>query len=340
LFVGRAHGLSHVWLSPLRAVVGNYIAFRAFLRATRLYLWNALTGREIAWDKTRHRFPAASRLGHDRRSLADIVTYWGMVTAQELRRALAQQRKTGRPLGLQLLDLGHIDDDSLAQAYGELFGTQSGTFDPLEIPAQVRNLLPQRAAARLTAFVVDRPEPREAIVAVAEPLTERQQRALIRILAARGVREVGFRFAPLSDIAFGIRFGYDDTTLSNEAQAVANLRMQGRITKDQEKLLWRAVRKEYVRLGDIVARLRSVKHRTIVKAVNQTNRRRLGTRLRKMGILTGRQLTTALNSQLSPPIDVFGIGRRTGIIGPETNGHALGKRARNDAGDLGAVAAE
>lgn len=340
LFVGRSHGLGQVWLSPLRAVVGNYIAFRAFTRATRLYLWNALTGRDIAWDKTRHRFPAASRLSGDKRSLADIITYWGMVTPQELRRALVQQRKTGRPLGLQLLDLGAIDDDSLAQAFGELFGTQSGTFDPLEIPASVRDLLRPKAAARLTAFVVDRPDPKQAIVAIAEPLTERQQRSLIRLLAARGVRDVGFRFAPLSDIAFAIRFGFDDTTLSNEKQAVANLRMQGRITKDQEKLLWRAVRKEYARVGDILARQRPLKHRAIVKAVNQNNRRRLGTRLRKMGVVTGRQLTTALNSQLSLPIDVFGIGRRTGIISPDTSGQALGRRARSDAGELGAVAAE
>ena len=62
LFTGYAHGLNYVWLSPLRAVVANYIAFLAFLRALRIFLKHALTGRAIKWDKTKHSYPAFAQV--------------------------------------------------------------------------------------------------------------------------------------------------------------------------------------------------------------------------------------------------------------------------------------
>lgn len=57
LFVWTAHGLRFVLLSPVRAVVGNFIGFFAFARALRQYIFSGLTGRSVAWDKTTHAFP-------------------------------------------------------------------------------------------------------------------------------------------------------------------------------------------------------------------------------------------------------------------------------------------
>lgn len=62
LFVGLAHGSRYVLLSPLRIVVGNWITFRAFLRAVRKYTYSRFAGRAVAWDKTAHTFPVLVRL--------------------------------------------------------------------------------------------------------------------------------------------------------------------------------------------------------------------------------------------------------------------------------------
>lgn len=61
LFVGLAHGLRYVWLSPLRAIVANVITFFAWFRAARQFAWSGLTGARLKWEKTVHAFPEQIR---------------------------------------------------------------------------------------------------------------------------------------------------------------------------------------------------------------------------------------------------------------------------------------
>ena len=61
IFVWHVHGVRYVALSPIRAVVGNWIGFFAFLRALRQFLYSGLTGRTVEWDKTVHAFPSLPR---------------------------------------------------------------------------------------------------------------------------------------------------------------------------------------------------------------------------------------------------------------------------------------
>jgi len=62
IFTFVAHGLKYAVLSPVRLVVGNYIAFLATWRASRQYLAHSLTGKAITWDKTTHTYPSAETL--------------------------------------------------------------------------------------------------------------------------------------------------------------------------------------------------------------------------------------------------------------------------------------
>jgi adsorption protein B len=64
LFTAYTHGLQHMWLSPIRAVVSNYVSFRAFLRALRIFLWHRLTRKRVVWDKTQHSYPEAAKIGN------------------------------------------------------------------------------------------------------------------------------------------------------------------------------------------------------------------------------------------------------------------------------------
>ncbi|MGQ0742160.1 MAG: glycosyl transferase family protein [Alphaproteobacteria bacterium] len=62
LFTGYTHGLKYMWLSPVRAVISNYVSFRAFLRAQRIFLWHRLTRKQVVWDKTQHRYPESAKI--------------------------------------------------------------------------------------------------------------------------------------------------------------------------------------------------------------------------------------------------------------------------------------
>jgi len=61
LFVGWVHGVRHVFLSPVRAVIGNLVGFFAFARALRQFFFSRLMGRTIKWDKTTHAYPTMLR---------------------------------------------------------------------------------------------------------------------------------------------------------------------------------------------------------------------------------------------------------------------------------------
>ena len=67
-FVGRYYGPAHAALSVLRAPLNNVINLFAAMRAWRLFIEHALTGKKLAWDKTAHVYPdtlalAAKALG-------------------------------------------------------------------------------------------------------------------------------------------------------------------------------------------------------------------------------------------------------------------------------------
>jgi bacteriophage N4 adsorption protein B len=59
-FVGRYYGTAQALLALARMPVNVFINFFAVLRACRLYIVHAVTGRRLAWDKTAHVFPGAA----------------------------------------------------------------------------------------------------------------------------------------------------------------------------------------------------------------------------------------------------------------------------------------
>jgi adsorption protein B len=306
IFVGQFHGLKHVWRSPLRVLVGNYITFLAFLRAVRIYTRHVITGHSIAWDKTAHAYPTAQELYRGKQELGDILTYAGAITKLQLASALQVQRQTGRPLGLVLLDRNEVDDAVLCQAYGELFGIPAKQFAPLSVDASIRDLLPRSWAGRLNAFVLARPSREEVLVAVGEPLNEQQLRLLQRLLALHGVRRVDLQFAPLSDVAFGIRFAYAPGHVAMAREQLHRLLHDVRSGAELETRIWRTLRSRYVRLGDLLVRSAVVSHTTVQRALWAAGEHMLGEQLVARGTLSYSQLSAAL--QLQRDLLVVGNG--------------------------------
>lgn len=266
-FTLQCHGLKHVWLTPVRIVVSNIISFGAFWRAMRQYLSHLITRRPIAWDKTQHAYPSLTELQQGGGRLGDSLRFWNHVSEADLTRALAEQKNRYRPLGLMLLDLGAVEDEFLAEAFAERGETYASMFDPFQIDRAVLDLLTPQEAAQFGAVPLRRTNG-SVDVALAEPLPAPMRGELERALGRRGVKTVRFLFAPLSDIAFAIRFAWAPEPFAEVRDQVTRLRASGGLDASQEAMLWRSVRAGYARLGDILVREGRIGHAALQSALS------------------------------------------------------------------------
>jgi adsorption protein B len=292
------HGLKHVWLTPVRVVVSNIISFGAFVRASRQYATHLVTRRPIAWDKTQHSYPSLTELQQGAGRLGDTLRFWNHVTEADLTAALAKQKTLYRPLGLLLLDHGAVEDEYLAEAFAEAGDTYASIFDPFQIERPVLDLLSRHDAAWFGAVPLRRAG--DALdVAMAEPPGPDRRAELERQLARQGIRSVRFLYAPLSDIAFAIRFAWGERSFDAVHGQLSQLRRRGRMDASQEAMLWRSVRAGYARLGDLLVRAGSVSHADLHVAMARTRRtgEMLGEALVAGGLATLAQVDAALRAQ-------------------------------------------
>jgi len=295
-FTGINHGLKHVPLTPVRIVVSNLIGFGAFFRSLRQYISHLITGRTIAWDKTQHSYPSLTELQRGGR-VGDVLRFWNHLSEGDLETALAAQKVSYRPIGLLLLDLGLVEDEHLAEAFAERGEVYASIFDPFQIEDSVLWLLTPEQAARFAAVPLRR-QNGTVDVALAEPLPAGKRAELEKILGARGVKTVRYLYAPLSDVAFAIRFAWAEAPFAKGRALIARAREQGRISASDEASAWRAIRAPYVRLGDLLVRAGAISHDGL-QAVLAEGGDRLGERLVASGRITPGQRDAALAVQLS-----------------------------------------
>ena len=282
-FTGRAHGLGHIWLSPIRIVVSNLISFGAFWRSMRLFVIHLVTGRKIAWDKTQHTYPSLGELQHRRGRIGDVLKFWRHLDDSALDKAVAAQRRSYRPFGLQLLDLGLVNDEHLAEAFAESAGLFAGEFDSRNVTAEAQSLLTPRDCARFVA-VAESVSAAMTTIVLGEPLGRADQARLDNLLRASGARSVTFRFAPLSDVAFAIRRATD-------AQATGLTAPGINASRDD--------RRDYARLGDILVRQGAISHATLQTGLARhwSSKGRLGEHLLRDHLITREALDHALVAQ-------------------------------------------
>lgn len=294
------HGLKHVWLSPVRIIVSNLISFGAFWRASRQYLVHMVTGRPIAWDKTQHAYPSLAELQQGAGRLGDTLRFWNHVSETDLTRALAVQKASYRPLGLLLLDLGLVEDEHLAEAFAERGETFASMFDPLQIDPRVLHLISPYDAALYGAVPLRR-QNGSLDIALAEPLGPTARAELEKLLGRLKIKTVRFLFAPLSDVAFAIRFAWGEDVFSAVRDRIARARAEGLIDASQEARLWRSVRAGYVRLGDILVRQGLLNHADLRTALTASRNagRPLGATLVSLGMVDQAGVDAALRSQRS-----------------------------------------
>jgi hypothetical protein len=101
--------------------------------------------------------------------IGEILLRRGLITVDGLNRALTMHRRSGARLGVCLVRLGYVDEDSLAAALGEQLGVPVAPADALDdVPAFVIARVPQQVAEAHNIVPI-RVEGREVHVCLADP---------------------------------------------------------------------------------------------------------------------------------------------------------------------------
>lgn len=317
-FTLKEHGPGYAWLTPVRAIVANFVGFAAFFRSLLIFVQHLATGKKITWDKTTHAFPSMSEIAHSRGRLGDTLLFWNHLDIHDLDEALAAQKRRYRPIGRLLIDRGAVDDEHLAEAFAERAGAFAAPFDPFAIAPEVLNLLDARLAAEFGATPLRRTG---ALIEVAlrEPLDKEAREGLERLLAASGCASVRYVFAPLSDLAFAVRWAWVDDAFARQRETLALLRRLELLDAAGEAAIWRSFRRGYVNLGDRLVRAGALDHNSLQSALAgfwRTPGVRLGEHLVEQGLVDRSSVEAALAAQDEAAFDPLDRALALGLLGP------------------------
>ncbi|WP_206950667.1 glycosyl transferase family protein [Trinickia acidisoli] len=200
-FVTRLYGWEHGVLSAPRMIVGNFINFLAVMRAWRLFLVHAVTGKRLAWDKTMHDFPSADGLQERRQRLGELLISWQAIDAGQLQSALDEAHAREAPLGRVLMAKGWLDDETLAEAIAFQSDLGRGVLDGVALERH-RAQLPLDTIVRYRILPQGIDAQGHAVVLTASPLGD----ALMAQIEAQLGRAVEQRIVREGEIAFGLRY--------------------------------------------------------------------------------------------------------------------------------------
>ena len=86
--------------------------------------------------------------------LGDLLIEHKLITQSQLESALEQQKKTGRRLGRVLIDMGHVDEESMLKALSEQLSMPYVDLSMFELNPRLVQLLPETDARRYRALVL------------------------------------------------------------------------------------------------------------------------------------------------------------------------------------------
>lgn len=115
-FVTRLYGWEHGLLSVPRMIIANFVNFLAASRAWRMFLSHLVLGTPVVWDKTMHDFPSTEAVELRRQRLGELFVAWRVLDKEALDQAIHEQRDRDVPLGRILIERGHLDEETLAEA--------------------------------------------------------------------------------------------------------------------------------------------------------------------------------------------------------------------------------
>jgi adsorption protein B len=278
----RIYGWSQLPLVIPRYLVANLINYLAVTCATVRYFKHLRTRERIGWDKTVHSFPGEEVLAAYRRKLGDILIERGLVTTEQLDRALAAQATTGRPLGAAIVDIGELDEDALIEVLcHQLHLSRAQNLDPYGTSLGLLGRLPEHCAKALSVFPLEEKDDGKIVLACA---AVPDRRGILELEAALGV-PVEFRLARRAEVTLALRHGF------------ARLKpigfREGRVPRTRQRFI------EYRPIGELLIDMGAISYPDLVKAVSDAARsgKRLGEYLVAEGLVQKEQVQKAIARQ-------------------------------------------
>jgi hypothetical protein len=113
-----------------------------------------------------------------RPQLGSLLLEKGLVTNDQLDRALADRKLNGGLLGEALVRLGFVFEDELARVLAEQFGVPFVNLDTIPVDVQAARVLPRELGESLLALPVRFTPEGGLVIAVADPTDEKLVPAL------------------------------------------------------------------------------------------------------------------------------------------------------------------
>jgi bacteriophage N4 adsorption protein B len=163
-----------------RYPLANLINMAATVRASYLYARHRLSGRPLAWAKTKHVFPAHPESGTYARTIEDAVIDEGLVLRKEMEALLEKSPHLSAPRAL--LEHGVIDEGRFTLLWARHSGLAVETVLPGDLDGELFEKWPEETALRFEALPVRESLRGDILLAFAEPPAERALRRCTEIL--------------------------------------------------------------------------------------------------------------------------------------------------------------
>ncbi len=144
---GRIYGWRLALSSPLRILWANWVNGVATIEALRRYGLAQVRRRPLVWLKTEHVFPCRAALLGQRARLGELLVRGGVLSAEELERALAA-KPAGLRLGEYLVRSGRLTERQVYVALSHQQELPLARLTPDEVPRSIARTLPASVIRR------------------------------------------------------------------------------------------------------------------------------------------------------------------------------------------------
>ena len=205
--------------------------------------------------------------------LGDFLVEQGLITEDQLKKALKHQKKAGKLLGRSLIELGFIGEEELIKALSEQLGVQYVSLRNYQVDPKVINLVPEELARTyqvLPLFAIEN----DLTVAMANPLD---------VLAIDALsRATGMKILPVvcseDEIREAIDHYYGSSTLAEAIQSLDDEEGLGGNGHD-EQITEQALRRE-AEEGPIVKLVNSILEQAVYEGASDIHIEPLENRVR------------------------------------------------------------
>jgi len=230
-FVSIYYGLIQGLLSIPRLFWGNYINFLANWHAIRRIVKEGNPHR-VAWDKTTHDFPSLGEQNRARRMIGQILIEHQCLTHAQLEKALIHKVR-GVKMGTWLVHEGLITAEDLARALAEQGQVGYEAIDAYQIDPLIIEKVSDNIALQYAVLPL-RLEDKTLTLACESVIDPISLAALARKLKSK----IKYVIAPLGQVTVGLRHWYARQRGEDPRALLDHAKQTGQITELQAAEIW------------------------------------------------------------------------------------------------------